>query len=490
MASFVDNQKTCFDDLPEVIMYHMLTFCDSLTLAKAAPTSFFLHVLSRYLLTKTPNWRTLHLPAGNASGIADAIKLTQQAVESKITLCLFFANNNSVLKGAAHAAKLLPKNAVALGCMSMTSASVANLPFFSDEQTAIEGSATYGTVTLANIPETDCVVFEIPNNKATSGDAMMAHTPKRSDGGAWNVIILLIPRGGNPRAEYLNKLHAANPGVEVIGGIHAGQTTFMLKEGVVTNNASIVGVCVGGNVVYSSQITRACRPLGGVSTVTRCGALKEGDPADEDDGMALVMEVLDEEGKRQMAVNGASKAYNGMQELGAGMIYAGITNDLNKGFSMRDVRGQGGPGGNGLIVSGTVNDGDKLQYFTLCPDSSRQDLIGRLDACRKRTTETAEQALGCVLISCAGRGENIYGKPHVESEIFAAQLPGVGMSGFFSGGEIGPQARAMLPYDSTFRGRTALQEFTSVFGVFYVPRFLTPTAHVWEDAIKARTIIF
>jgi len=63
------------------------------------------------------------------------------------------------------------------------------------------------------------------------------------------------------------------------------------------------------------------------------------------------------------------------------------------------------------------------------------------------------------------------------------------MSGFFAGGEIGPEALAALPYESDYRGETTLQGFTSVFGVFFVPDFV-PTAKVVCEAMRGRTILF
>ena len=69
--------------------------------------------------------------------------------------------------------------------------------------------------------------------------------------------------------------------------------------------------------------------------------------------------------------------------------------------------------------------------------------------------------------------------------MFHEQLGGVGMSGFFSGGEIGPDARGALPYDSDFRGRTETQGFTSVFGVFFVPTF-KPTWEVMNQMLTSR----
>jgi hypothetical protein len=69
-------------------------------------------------------------------------------------------------------------------------------------------------------------------------------------------------------------------------------------------------------------------------------------------------------------------------------------------------------------------------------------------------------------------------------------MPGVGLSGFFAGGEIGPEALAMLPPDSNFRRGAQVQGFTAVFGVFFVPQYAVPTGKVIDEALAARNLSF
>ena len=57
---------------------------------------------------------------------------------------------------------------------------------------------------------------------------------------------------------------------------------------------------------------------------------------------------------------------------------------------------------------------------------------------------------------------------------------------FFAGGEIGPEALAMQNVNSEYRNKAAIQGFTAVYGVFFVPKFTTPSGKLLDDAMKSR----
>ena len=66
----------------------------------------------------------------------------------------------------------------------------------------------------------------------------------------------------------------------------------------------------------------------------------------------------------------------------------------------------------------------------------------------------------------------------------------VGLSGFFAGGEIGPEALAMQNVNNDFRNKAAIQGFTAVYGVFFVPRILRQVARFWRWRWKRVTYHF
>ncbi|HCF29001.1 MAG TPA: hypothetical protein DEV81_17770, partial [Cyanobacteria bacterium UBA11049] len=73
-------------------------------------------------------------------------------------------------------------------------------------------------------------------------------------------------------------------------------------------------------------------------------------------------------------------------------------------------------------------------------------------------TTTYPTPAGALMFSCLGRGEELYGRPNFDSQLFSRYLNDVPLGGFFCGGEIGPVG------DNTF-----LHGYTSVFGICRQP---------------------
>ena len=71
--------------------------------------------------------------------------------------------------------------------------------------------------------------------------------------------------------------------------------------------------------------------------------------------------------------------------------------------------------------------------------TSKSDLRHRLEAARRSCASQSKQVLGGLLFTCGGRGVQFYEEQDVESTIFAHAMPDIGLSGFFAGGEIGPE---------------------------------------------------
>ena len=254
------------DSLPETVIYEILTYLPSTSLARASSSCFLFHVLSRYLLTKRPLWKTLHLRK-EGGALPEVVREVQGRVCSKITLAVVFATDRKVFNEEGikeRLSKVLPKDCVAVGCLAATTASVENMPpsgLSPSLPASVEGSSdrSLGTITLASIPEANCSVFTVPTSvlrSSTGAQKALSLTPSSPLTVPWSVILLLTPTTVSQAtlSTYLSLLHEANPGVEVIGGIHAGETSFVMRGGAAGNEEAMVGVCVGGNVVYSSQV--------------------------------------------------------------------------------------------------------------------------------------------------------------------------------------------------------------------------------------------
>ena len=84
-------------------------------------------------------------------------------------------------------------------------------------------------------------------------------------------------------------------------------------------NGGIVGMCIGGNTVFSSQVSRGCQEISPIASIV---------DADE-----YIVRTINLDGVKQNAVSLANC-------LGDAMVpFLGVSNDLTIGFSLHDVRG-------------------------------------------------------------------------------------------------------------------------------------------------------
>jgi small ligand-binding sensory domain FIST len=128
------------------------------------------------------------------------------------------------------------------------------------------------------------------------------------------------------------------------------------------------------------------------------------------------------------------------------------------------------------IVGGDVKECEALQVYVLDPTISESDATRGFDLFSKEILKKSSPTtlLGGLLFTCVARGKKFYNKPNVDSGIFVKHFPCVDVSGFFCGGEIGPEAvgggaaiqGSNEAAGSTVVSRCCVQGFTSVFALF------------------------
>ncbi|GMH76693.1 hypothetical protein TrVE_jg10361 [Triparma verrucosa] len=372
--------------------------------------------------------------------------------------------------------KILTPDCVGIGCASPEVTSVGR------GKGPMSGTwaETLCTVSFANFPECTRKVFKV-DAKAMEENRALDETPLFNldslgdgmDKEDWKVIVILAPADFQTGAfeKYLADLEKRHPKAEIIGGFHSGTTGYYIDEGMFTTPRALVGMCIGGNVVYSSQISRACKPMGELAEVTQCETLSRTGNSGEEEDEACLIEVKVGD-KLVQGSQYIQESYTKLMDSnGPKMMFCGLTDDEEKGYECANIFGLSKQPPGAILGTNNIKNGMKAQVFTLDPVSSKLDVAARLEGAKRVASKHSSIVLGSLLITCGGRSMGFYGEEGVEAGIFHEQLGGVGMSGFFSGGEIGPDARAALPYDSEFRGRTKLQGFTSVFGVFFVPQY-------------------
>jgi small ligand-binding sensory domain FIST len=247
-------------------------------------------------------------------------------------------------------------------------------------------------------------------------------------GGAAGALLLSDPFTF-PTDAVLRELSAAAPMLPLLGGLASArspdaETPLLLGDEVVTSGA--VGVRFDG-VEILPCVSQGASPIGPELTITAAegpiiGELA-GRPALEK--LRETIEALPAEDLR----------------LVQGGLLMGIVIDPNKPEYVQGdflVRGLvGADPDTGQVAVGTdVRPGQVVRLHARDAASADRDLRAALSA-RMRALGGRAPA-GALLISCNGRGAEMFGQPHHDATAVDHELGGAPAAGFFAAGEIGP----------------------------------------------------
>jgi small ligand-binding sensory domain FIST len=244
----------------------------------------------------------------------------------------------------------------------------------------------------------------------------------------------------------LRSFDAAYPQVAKIGGLlsgleEPGEGVLFLGDRALRQGA--IGLGLRGRIELRTMVAQGCRPIGEPMIITRCRdsviyELNVGKPVEALQRLIERLEPRD-------------------QELCRHSLFVGI--EMQKSahrYGQGDflVRTLGGlePKKGAMQVQGRCENYQVVQFMLRDARTSAQDLELRL-AEFQRTLKGATPRAG-LLFSCVGRGQELYGVPNHDSDLFCRQLGALPLGGFFANGEIGPVG-----------GQTFLHGYTSVFGV-------------------------
>jgi small ligand-binding sensory domain FIST len=247
--------------------------------------------------------------------------------------------------------------------------------------------------------------------------------------------------------DLLRVLDDAYPRGAKVGGLASGGTApgeNRLFDGGEVHSAGAVGLVLRGNVVVDTIVAQGCRPIGDPLFVTWA----------EDNILCQL------EGRRATEV--LSELYEslpaGEQKLFRSALHIGVVQQEGEqeyqhgDFLIRNVIGMD-PESGVLAVGEQLTNGQVVQFHVRDARTSAADLETMLGRCRDDIG--GAQPHGALLFSCLGRGQSLYGVPHHDSRLIAANLGPLPIGGFFCNGEIGPVG-----------GHSFLHGYTSSIAVF------------------------
>jgi small ligand-binding sensory domain FIST len=248
----------------------------------------------------------------------------------------------------------------------------------------------------------------------------------------------------------LRRFDQAYPNVPKLGALVSGAQapgeSVLFLDGRVLRGGAL-GLGFSGRVDIHTAVAQGCRPIGEPMIVTRCRdsvvyELNVGRPVEALQKLFERLDPRDQELCRHSLFLGI--------EMSAGAHRYGQGDFL--------IRTLGGlePKGGAMAVQANVENYQVVQFHLRDARTSAQDLEQHL-AVLQRALGT-RRARGALLFSCVGRGQELYGQPNHDTDLFCRHFGALPLGGMFAGGEIGPVG-----------DRTFVHGYTSVFGVFSEP---------------------
>ncbi len=264
--------------------------------------------------------------------------------------------------------------------------------------------------------------------------------------------------------DLLQGLDYAYAGASKVGGLASadrmGGTTALFCDGHLYREGT-VGVALSGNIVMDTIVAQGCRPIGQPYWVTEGErnivlGLQERDSLEESSTssrkvatqrtpLEILREVIDtlSEEDRDLA----------QHSLFVGVAQNEFKQGLEQGdFLIRNLLGVD-PRVGAIAIGDRIRPGQRIQFHLRDAQTSAEDLEVLLQRYQAES-DGQSSAIGALMFSCMGRGEELYGEPNFDTQLFAQYLDQVPVSGFFCSGEIGPVGTT-----------TFLHGYTSVFGI-------------------------
>lgn len=253
--------------------------------------------------------------------------------------------------------------------------------------------------------------------------------------------------GSTDISKFLKIFNEAYKGLPVIGGMAAGRVAGK-ENWICINDAvyqeGVAGVAMAGNIHFEMIVSQGCRPIGKPYTITRAddGTLYElaGRPA-----LQIVHELFQELSPRDRKL--------AQESLFAGLAMNEQQASFKRGdFLIRNLMGFD-PDQGSLTIGAHLRVGQTLQFQVRDAKTSEEDLNELLE---KMPKHQDAKARGAFLVSCCGRGQNLFGIPDHDAKTIQTHQGPLPMTGFFANGEIGP-----------IQKKNYIHGFTSSLVIFY-----------------------
>jgi small ligand-binding sensory domain FIST len=219
-------------------------------------------------------------------------------------------------------------------------------------------------------------------------------------------------------------------GLPVYGGLSSGvlseQVTQVYLNGDVYEEGG-VAISVGGAVKLAGVISQGCTPIGDTWTLTRVEQNLIHKIANRPAYEVLSETVNEMPADEQKKVRG---------NLFIGLVVNEYLDEFHRGdFLVRNLLG-GDPQSGVLAVGAMPRAGQTMQFQRRDAEAATEDMNELL--ARTQIELGGATVYGGCLCCCNGRGKHLFGTSGHDAQLVQKQFGGIGLSGFFCNGEIGP----------------------------------------------------
>ncbi|MCE9520725.1 MAG: FIST C-terminal domain-containing protein [Verrucomicrobia bacterium] len=236
---------------------------------------------------------------------------------------------------------------------------------------------------------------------------------------------------GNPvhlGEDWMTEWNAAAGATSTYGGLASGSSRgeelFIFTDAGVSD-ATAIAVGFRGSVKLTGIVSQGCRPIGEPLTITRA----------ENN---LIHQLACKNAYEQLQSTYQSLT-DTQREKAQGNILVGLAmseyvEDFHTGdFLVRSIIG--GDPNNGIIAVGAIpRVGQTLQFQLRDREAAHADLRNML---RQKRAALDAPPFASLLFSCAGRGKNLFGKPHHDAALIQTIFGDIPLAGLLCNGEIG-----------------------------------------------------
>jgi len=302
-------------------------------------------------------------------------------------------------------------------------------------------SLVAGAEELEDNPGLVLALYALPGAKLTGTYFTQTQVEEAEGHEYWHGVTEVKPSQTNGWLTFIDPFHLDSeswlrswnenyPGSPVYGGLASGifadQATQVYLNGEVYEEGAVT-ISVGGDVKLAGVISQGCTPIGDTWTLTRVEQNLIHKIANRPAYEVLSETVNEMPADEQKKVRG---------NLFIGLVVNEYLEDFHRGdFLVRNLLG-GDPQSGVLAVGAMPRAGQTMQFQRRDAEAASEDMHELL----ARTQDQLGGAIvygGC-LCCCNGRGKHLFGTSSHDALMVQKQFGGIGLSGFFCNGEIGP----------------------------------------------------